>query len=106
SLEGPAVPNKRTPGGKHKASEGGPPKKETPSAGLLGGVSAADLGARRTQRLGTVEALKTGRTPLKVIEVAAGATELAEQSIGESRGTNPPPPLACRGGCGWGCYPP
>jgi Fe-S-cluster containining protein len=72
--------------------------------GLPEGLSGAELDARRAERLGTIEALKTGRTPLKVIEVAERATALAEKAIGEFMVTNPPPPLACREGCDWCCY--
>jgi Fe-S-cluster containining protein len=62
------------------------------------------MGARRAERLRTVEALKTGRVPLTVIELAEGAVALAEKTVQEHRGTSPPPALACREGCDWCCH--
>jgi Fe-S-cluster containining protein len=87
-----------------KRKRGGAPKKEKPANSLPDGLSGAELGARRAERLETVAALRTGRTPLKVIEVAERATALAEKTIQDFMVTNPPPPLACREGCDWCCY--
>jgi Fe-S-cluster containining protein len=67
-------------------------------------VAGLELDARRVQRLETVEVLKTGRTPLQVIEVAEQAAAVAEQAIDDAKRRCPPPPLACRAGCDWCCY--
>jgi Fe-S-cluster containining protein len=67
-------------------------------------ASPAELSARRAERLGAVEVLRTGRVPLKVIEVAERAAALAENALGEVVATDPPPPLACREGCDWCCH--
>jgi Fe-S-cluster containining protein len=90
--------------GRKKVSGDRPRQRGTASGSLPEGLSAAELGARRAERLGTREALQTGRTPLKVIEVAGRATALAERAIGDFMATDPPPPLACREGCDWCCY--
>jgi Fe-S-cluster containining protein len=79
-------------------------KEGTARDSLPEGLTAAELGARRAERLGTVEALKTGRTPLKVIEVAERAAALAEKAVEEFMAADPPPPLACREGCDWCCH--
>jgi Fe-S-cluster containining protein len=63
-----------------------------------------ELDARRVQRLGTVQVLKAGRTPLHVIEVAERATEVAEQAVEEAKRRYQPPPLACQADCDWCCY--
>jgi Fe-S-cluster containining protein len=80
------------------------PKKETPANALPDGLSGVELGARRAQRLDTVATLQTGRTPLKVIEVAEHATALAEKTIQDFMVANPAPPSACREGCDWCCH--
>jgi hypothetical protein len=54
--------------------------------------------------LETVEALKSGRSPLKLIEIAEHATARAEKAVADFTATSPPPPLACREGCDWCCY--
>jgi Fe-S-cluster containining protein len=79
-------------------------RKETPSNRLQDGLSAAELDARRAQRLATVDTLKTGRTPLKVIEVAERGAAVAESALEDFKATHPPPPFACREGCDWCCH--
>src|SRR6516162_80360 len=79
-------------------------KKDTPANRLPDGLFGAELGARRAERLETVEALKSGRSPLKLIEIAEHATARAEKAVADFTATSPPPPLACREGCDWCCY--
>jgi Fe-S-cluster containining protein len=88
-------------GTKGRAGKG---RKAAPTNSLPGGLSAAELDARRAERLATVDTLKTGRTPLKVIEVAERASALAEKVVQDFKVTHPPPPFACREGCDWCCY--
>jgi uncharacterized protein len=85
---------------------GNRPRKHGPSPGTSAQqVSGPDLDARRTQRLRTVELLKTKRVPLQVIAVAEGAALLAEQAIHNVRRHEPPArPSACREGCCWCCH--
>jgi Fe-S-cluster containining protein len=64
-----------------------------------------EFGVRREQRLKTTEKLKSGRTPLEVIEVAEYAAELTDRSIQSAVSQSPPNhALACREGCAWCCY--
>src|SRR5438445_747870 len=79
-------------------------EKEMPAHGPPVALSGAELDARRAERLGAIEVLKTGRTPLKVIEVAERAAALAEKTIRDFMATSPPSPLACKEGCDWCCY--
>jgi uncharacterized protein len=68
-------------------------------------VNSHELDARRSQRLRTAEALRVGRTPLQVIEVAAGAAGAAEEAVRQARERERPRrPSACREGCAWCCY--
>jgi hypothetical protein len=87
-----------------KKGRGRPRKAEAPANRLPDGLSAAELDARRAERLQTVETLKAGRTPLTVIEVAERAGAVAEKAIQDFTATDPPPPLACREGCDWCCH--
>src|SRR4029079_18154722 len=69
------------------------------------GISATELEARRAPRLHTVEALRQGRTPLQVIDVAANAATVAEQGIAGAVAASPPAqPSACQEGCAWCCH--
>jgi Fe-S-cluster containining protein len=69
------------------------------------GVGGAELEARRSQRLKTAELLGSGRTPLRVIETAGHAAQLAERALDEALASEPPrPPLACQEGCDWCCH--
>lgn len=64
-----------------------------------------ELDARRQQRLHTAATLKTARTPLAVIQLAADATELAEATTRAARTRVPPSTAsACQEGCAWCCY--
>jgi Fe-S-cluster containining protein len=64
-----------------------------------------ELDARRAQRLKTSAALHAQRTPLQVIEIAAHAARLTDDSIHTVVKQFPPsPPLACQEGCAWCCY--
>lgn len=79
-------------------------RKQGASGGLHPEVAGLELDARRVQRLGTVEILKRGRTPLQVIDVAERAAAVAEQAVDEAKRRDPPPPSACKEGCDWCCY--
>jgi len=78
--------------------------KEAPATRLPDGLSAAELDARRAERLDAVETLKAGRTPLTVIEVAERASALAEKAVEDFKASHPPPASACREGCDWCCH--
>src|SRR5262249_29284085 len=67
----------------------------------LGGL---ELEARRAERLRTVEALREGRTPLTLIDIADHGTRVAEEAIGQAVRLDRPPPSACREGCAWCCH--
>jgi Fe-S-cluster containining protein len=79
-------------------------KPKGPGAGVPADLVGFEMDLRRSERVQTVEVLKTGRTPLTVIEVADRATATAEEAVGRVKETYPPPPLACREGCDWCCY--
>ena len=55
---------------RYQHSSGVTPKKSVPARGLLGDLDGREFDARRDGRLQTAQILKTGRTPLQVIEVA------------------------------------
>ena len=60
---------------------------------------------RRVQRLKTRETLAAGRTPLKIIEIAAGASAFTDEKISEAKSTyESPKPIACKEGCDWCCH--
>jgi Fe-S-cluster containining protein len=68
-------------------------------------VTGQDLEARRSQRLRTAAVLKTGRTPLQIIEVADQAGRLAEEALAAAVKREPRrEPAACAEGCAWCCY--
>lgn len=76
-----------------------------PKARSPAGDSGAEMDARRAQRLRTAAALRSGRTPLQVVEVtdaafATAATVVAEAEARTPRRAGP----ACRSGCAWCCY--
>jgi len=78
--------------------------REAPTDRIPDGLTAAELEARRAERLDAVETLKTGRTPLTVIEVARRAVVLAEKAVEDFKASQPPPTFACREGCDWCCH--
>ena len=80
------------------------PKKSVPAKGEIGDLDGREFDARRTGRVQTAQILKTGRTPLQVIEVAERAAGLAEDAIDSAKKTYPPPRSACKEGCDWCCY--
>jgi Fe-S-cluster containining protein len=64
-----------------------------------------EFDVRRAQRLKTTAAFHAQRTPLQVIEVAAHAANLTDESIQRVVSEYPPsPPLACQEGCAWCCH--
>jgi hypothetical protein len=69
-------------------------------ASLLG----LELDARRAERVRTTEALRGGRTPLTLIEIADHGTRVAEESVRQAEQADPPPPSACKEGCAWCCH--
>jgi Fe-S-cluster containining protein len=84
-------------------------KSRTRKSSVLAKEMPADLGgreldARRAERLQTVGLLKSGRTPLKIIDVAEQATILAERAVTDAKRDYSPPALACKEGCDWCCY--
>jgi hypothetical protein len=81
----------------------GQPRKGT-SSSQPDGLTAAELDARRAERLDAVAILKRGRTPLNVIAVAERGACVAEKAIADFKAAHPPPPLACREGCDWCCH--
>src|SRR5262249_55608911 len=87
-----------------KRSPGRARKKEAPANRLPAGLSPADLDPPRAERLAAAKTLKTGRTPLTVIEVAERASALAENAVESFKASHPPPALACREGCDWCCH--
>ena len=87
-----------------KPIRNGGSRKQGASGGLHPEVTGWELDARRVQRLGTVEILKRGRTPLQVIDIAERAAAVAEQAVDEAKRLSPPPPSACKEGCDWCCY--
>jgi Fe-S-cluster containining protein len=63
------------------------------------------LEARRSQRLKTVAALQTGRTPLQLVTVAEAAVTVADDAVRDAVVRDPPrAPPACKEGCAWCCY--
>jgi Fe-S-cluster containining protein len=79
-------------------------KKRDGDAALFA-VTGEDLEARRAQRLRTLAILKTGRTPMEVIQVGAAAEETAATAVAAAREREPPRrPSACVEGCAWCCH--
>lgn len=69
------------------------------------GLSAAELEARRDQRLHTAETFRRGRTPLEIIAVVAHAAGAAEAATEAAKAREPPRSApACREGCAWCCH--
>jgi Fe-S-cluster containining protein len=69
------------------------------------GVTGDDMEARRQQRLKTVALVKSGRTPLQVIQVGEEANQIAAQGLAVALTREPPRrPLACAEGCAWCCH--
>jgi Fe-S-cluster containining protein len=80
-----------------------PQKERRPQASPA--ADGFEFEVRRAQRLKTRTALQEQRTPLRVIEIADHAANLADKSIQEVTEECPPsPPLACREGCAWCCH--
>jgi Fe-S-cluster containining protein len=68
-------------------------------------VSGSELEARRTQRLRSIEILKSGRTPLQVVTVAEEAEKISDQAVCAAQANEPPPAASdCREGCAWCCH--
>src|SRR5439155_18798388 len=63
-----------------------------------------ELDARRAVRVRTVEALQSGRTPLRLIAVAEDAAGITEEFARQAMRADPPPPSACQEGCDWCCH--
>lgn len=80
-----------------------PAKKPAAPAAVSKKLAGAELDARRAQRLQTVDALESARTPLTVIDIAERSTALAEKAIEDFKAIDPPPKFACREGCDWCC---
>ncbi len=87
-----------------KARKQHSPATSSPAHEELEKLTGVELDARRRERLKTVEVLKTGRTPLNLIEVANDAATLATEEIEEFKKSSPAPRLACKEGCDWCCY--
>jgi Fe-S-cluster containining protein len=68
-------------------------------------VAGVDLEARRAQRLHTVAVLKSGRTPLQIVDIGVYAVEYADNAVAAEAKHRPPrAPLACASGCAWCCH--
>jgi Fe-S-cluster containining protein len=68
-------------------------------------VTGEDLEARRAQRLCTSALLKTGRTPLQVVQIGVEAERIAGEALAAAVQRQPPQrPLACAAGCAWCCH--
>ena len=63
-----------------------------------------EFDARRAERVRTTEALRAGRTPLTLIEIADHGARVAEEAVRRVREADPPPPSACKEGCDWCCH--
>src|SRR5262245_30488765 len=83
-----------------KGKHGGPGARSALPPELTG----YEFDARRRARLDTAAALKAGRTPLRVVQLAAQAAEGAERALEVLKDKYPPPPLDCQEGCDWCCY--
>src|SRR5262245_20723847 len=70
------------------------------------GAPLADLEwrARHTEQVRTAEALRGGRTPLALVQVADHASRLADHAVGLAARVAPPPPSDCKEGCDWCCH--
>jgi Fe-S-cluster containining protein len=67
-------------------------------------VVGLEYDARRAGREQTVAALRGGRTPLTLVEVAAHGARVAEEAVRQAVRAGPPPRLACKEGCDWCCH--
>jgi Fe-S-cluster containining protein len=80
-----------------------PQKERRPQASPA--ADGLEFDVRRAQRLKTTAALQEQRTPLRVIEIAEHAANLADKSIqGVTEKSPPSPPLVCQEGCAWCCH--
>ena len=80
------------------------PGRNISSASVSVTAEGLEWDARREQRLQTVQALGSGRTPLQVIALAQEATVRVEEGMQTTLARQPPrPPLACAEGCAWCC---
>src|SRR5260370_433605 len=69
------------------------------------GVTGPEMEARRQGRLGAVAILKTGRTPLDIIEVAGHVVAVADAATCAATVADPRRiPSACVEGCAWCCH--
>jgi hypothetical protein len=85
-------------GNKHPAAN-----RDTPGRGLPAPLTGLELDARRAERVGTTEALRSGRTPLTLIAIAEHGARIAEEAVRQAVRAEPPP-SACREGCDWCCH--
>ncbi len=84
---------------KKRANQPAAPKRAAPSP-----LAGLELDARRAERLRTVEALRAGRTPLTLIEIADHGTDIAEEALKQAVRAERPPASACKEGCDWCCH--
>ncbi len=89
---------------KKRANKRAAPKRAAPAGGLPDPLLGLELDARRAERVRTTEALRGGRTPLTLIDIADHATGVAEEAVGQAARADPPPPSACQEGCDWCCH--
>jgi Fe-S-cluster containining protein len=88
-----------------KATPGRPRVSPVRAAAPGPGVSGAELEARRAARTATASRLAAGRTPLRVVAVAEGAAQSADEAVRAAAAKDPPrAPFACREGCAWCCH--
>jgi Fe-S-cluster containining protein len=83
---------------KKRANQRAAPKRAAPA------LAGLELDARRAARVRTAEALRAGRIPLTLIDLADHGARVAEEGIRQAARAAPPPPSACKEGCDWCCH--
>jgi Fe-S-cluster containining protein len=89
---------------KKRANTRHAPNRRAPAPGLPAPLVGLEFDARHAERVRTAEALRGGRTPLTLIEIADHGARVAEEAVGQVVRADPPPPSACKEGCDWCCH--
>ena len=79
-------------------------QRPAPARGGPAPLGGLELDARRAERVRTVAALRAGRTPLTLIDIADHGARVAEEAIRQAARAQTPPASACKEGCDWCCH--
>src|SRR5262245_35907998 len=88
---------------KKRANNRPAPKREAPAGRPPAPPVGLEFDARRAERVRTTEALRGGRTPLTLIDIAEHGTRVAAEAVRQATDANAPR-SACKEGCDWCCH--